>query len=67
MSGSVLLPAVLVWRVLSAVLPKGGNRGRVLGAVGYLCFIALSWSLGEGVGYVAGVGDSETHWRRDAA
>jgi hypothetical protein len=67
MSGTVLLPAVLVWRVLAAVLPRGENTGRVLGAVGYLCLIALSWSLGEGVGYVAGVGDSESHWRRGAA
>ena len=66
-SGSVLLPAVLVWRVLTAALPKGENTGRVLGAVGYLCLIALAWSLGEGVGYVAGVGDSETRWRRGDA
>jgi GT2 family glycosyltransferase len=66
-AGSMLLPAVLVWRVLSVVLPKGRDTGRVLAALGYLCLIALAWSVGEGVGYVAGVGDSETHWRRTAA
>jgi hypothetical protein len=64
MSGSVLLPAVLVWRVLSTALRKGVNGGRILGAAGYLCLIAVAWSVGEGVGYVAGVGDSETRWRR---
>ena len=67
MSGSVLLPALLVWRVLSAALPKGKDTGRILGAAGYLCLIALAWSLGEAVGYAAGVGDSESHWRRGTA
>jgi GT2 family glycosyltransferase len=66
-AGSMLLPAVLVWRVLSVVLPKGRDTGRVLAAVGYLCLIALAWSVGEGMGYVAGAGDSETRWRRGAA
>ena len=66
-AGSVVLPAVLVWRVLSVVLPKGRDRGRVLAAAGYLCLIALAWSVGEGIGYATGAGDSETRWRRSAA
>lgn len=66
-AGSLVLPAVLVWRTLSVVLPKGKDTGRVLAAVGYLCLLALAWSVGEGMGYVAGVGDSETRWRRSAA
>jgi hypothetical protein len=66
-AGSTVLPAVLVWRVLSVVLPKGRDTGRVLAALGYLCLIALAWSVGEGMGYVAGAGDSETRWRRSAA
>jgi glycosyltransferase involved in cell wall biosynthesis len=66
-AGSLVLPAVLVWRVLSVVLPKGRDTGRVLAAVGYLCLIALAWSVGEGMGYVAGAGDSETRWRRGTA
>lgn len=66
-AGSMVLPAVLVWRVLSVVLPKGRDTGRVLAGLGYLCLIALAWSVGEVVGYVAGAGDSETHWRRRTA
>jgi hypothetical protein len=66
-AGSLVLPALLVWRVLSVVLPKGRDTGRVLAAVGYLCLIALAWSVGEGMGYVAGAGDSETRWRRGTA
>ena len=66
-AGSGMLPAVLVWRVLSVVLPKGRDTGRVLAALGYLCLIALAWSVGEGMGYLAGAGDSETRWRRGTA
>ncbi len=59
----VALPAVLLWRILSTVLPKGQDTGRVLRSLGYLSLITISWSIGEFVGYVAGSGDSDSRWR----
>lgn len=59
----MLLPAVLLWRVLSIVLPKGQNTARVLGATGYLALAELWWSGGECMGYLAGAGDSDSRWR----
>ena len=62
-ASSVLLPAVIVWRVLSAVLPKGRDTRRVLGSLGYVLLLALSWSMGECTGYLFGPADSDSRWR----
>ena len=57
------LPAVLVWRPLSAALRNGRDMGPVLGSLGYLSLLALSWSSGECIGYLLGKGDSDSRWR----
>lgn len=62
-AGCALLPAVMVWRVLSVVLPKGRDTRRVLGSLGYLSLLALMWSTGECAGYVMGPGESDARWR----
>jgi hypothetical protein len=59
----VALPAVLVWRPLSAALRSGRDIGPVLGSLGYLSLLALSWSSGECIGYLFGRGDSDSRWR----
>ncbi|MDQ6888164.1 MAG: glycosyltransferase family 2 protein [Gemmatimonadota bacterium] len=58
-----LLPVVLLWRILSVVLPKGRDTWRVMRSLGFLAMIALSWSAGECVGCLAGSGDSDSRWR----
>jgi GT2 family glycosyltransferase len=58
-----LLPALLVSRVLLAVLPKRQHVRRVLSASGFVALIACSWSAGECVGYLIGSGDSDARWR----
>jgi glycosyltransferase involved in cell wall biosynthesis len=59
----IALPAVLVWRPLSAALRNGRVVGPVLGSLGYLSLLALSWSSGECIGYLFGRGDSDSRWR----
>lgn len=58
-----LLPVVLLWRVLAAVLPKRQHTRRVMSSLGFLSLITLSWSIGECVGYLRGSGDSDSRWR----
>jgi hypothetical protein len=59
----IVLPAVMVWRILSSVLPRQRDTGRVLRALGFVALISFTWSLGECVGYVVGPGDADSHWR----
>jgi hypothetical protein len=58
-----LLPSVLLWRTLPAALVRSREKWRVVSSFGYLSLIALSWSVGECVGYIAGSGDSDARWR----
>jgi len=59
----VVLPAVMVWRILSNVLPRRRDTDRVLRALGFVALISFAWSLGEFVGCVIGSGDADSHWR----
>ena len=59
----IVLPLLMVGRVMSGVLPKRQDTGRVMRATGFVVLIAAAWSLGEFVGYLAGAGDSDSRWR----
>jgi glycosyltransferase involved in cell wall biosynthesis len=59
----LVLPAVMVWRIFSNVLPRRRDTYHVLRALGFVALISSMWSLGELVGYVAGPGDADSHWR----
>lgn len=53
-----LVPAVLFARVVRKVWPKGRHRGRFVVALPGVFLSALAWGFGEGVGTVAGPGDT---------
>lgn len=56
LAGSVLLPAVLLGRVIVAVVRKGRYFGPCLLALPHLALFATVWSCGEFTGYLTGRG-----------
>jgi hypothetical protein len=59
---SVGLPLLLVGRIIRALR---GRRlwGKFLSALPWILAFAVSWAMGEAVGYLWGAGDSESSWR----
>lgn len=54
----VVLPAVLLWRILSEVWRKRCHRTELMRSVPLLLLFMLVWACGEFVGSLAGAGDS---------
>jgi len=54
--GCAALPAVVLVRILGAVLPKRRHLGWLLLSVPYLAVFACVWAAGEALGYAAGAG-----------
>ena len=50
------LPPLIYWRVVSQVLKSGRHRAELLRSLPLLALFALSWALGEAVGYWRGDG-----------
>jgi GT2 family glycosyltransferase len=55
---SVVLPAVLFLRISSGLLHKRRNLREFLLGLPVIVLFVFAWALGEGVGYLAGPGDS---------
>jgi hypothetical protein len=53
-----LLPALLSWRLLTAVAARGVPSALVWSALPWLLLFYCVWAAGEAVGYVAGGGDA---------
>ena len=53
-----LLPALLSWRLLTAVMARGVPSALVLPALPWLLLFYCVWAAGEAVGYMAGGGDA---------
>jgi hypothetical protein len=62
-AAAVLLPVVLVGRIVAATLRSRRHLARLLVAAPWLLVLLVGWSLGEGVGYLAGPGGSRLQWR----
>lgn len=58
-----LVPPLLFLRTARAAWRMPGLRGRFLRASGWLLLLQLAWGVGEGLGSVFGVGDSDSRWR----
>lgn len=56
-AATVLLPPLLLWRMQKSVRAKGLGR-EFLQALPALSMMVVVWSIGEGVGYLAGPGDA---------
>ena len=61
--GSVALPLVFCWRIIRDVLPKRRYRGKLCLSLPIIVCAAISWALGECVGYCVGAGTSCRHVR----
>ena len=61
--GSALLPFVMLSRIGRRSLGAPGLRKPLLRAFPWLAMLVGSWSLGEAIGYAAGAGHSDAHWR----
>ena len=57
-AGTLILPAVLVYRGYKQVAEKGRHKGEFVRAMPYLLLFYIVWSLGEMAGYLWGRGDS---------
>jgi len=55
---SAVLPAVLFVRITSVLLRKRRNLREFLLALPVIGLFVIAWACGEGVGYIAGPGDS---------
>lgn len=55
---SLLLPAVLLYRIAKQVWTKGRFKTQLISSLPTLAVFVVIWSLGEMVGYVAGAGDA---------
>jgi hypothetical protein len=58
---SPLVPVVLLFRIARAVVPSG-NTMPMLRSMPYLLCLLIAWGIGEGVGSIAGVDQSEEQW-----
>ena len=54
---SCLLPAILILRLGRTAQQRGRHFGKFLRALPLILALQISWSLGEGIGYLAGVRD----------
>lgn len=57
-----LVPVLHLTRIAGRVLP-GPRRGRMILTLPLMATLLLAWSLGEGIGSLAGEGASRRHWR----
>lgn len=57
------VPAILTVRVARRISRRRGFLLRYSLAFPWLIWLAVVWSLGEGIGYVAGAGNSSLHWK----
>lgn len=62
-AATVLLPALLLGRIVAATLRSRRHIARLTAASPWLLVLLVAWSLGEGVGYLAGEGKSRLQWR----
>lgn len=62
-AAAMVLPALLLGRVVAAVLQSGRQRTRLAAALPWLVALLVVWALGEGSGYLAGAGQSRAGWK----
>ena len=60
-AASPLLPALLVGRLFRRLTPKRRHIWTLTASAPVIALAIVAWSIGEGVGYVAGVGNSCRH------
>jgi hypothetical protein len=63
MAMAVALPVLFLARIVAAALRSGRHISKLVMALPWLVVLLVVWSAGEGVGYVAGEGDSRRQWR----
>ncbi|HEY1754521.1 MAG TPA: glycosyltransferase [Bryobacteraceae bacterium] len=63
LSGSVILPALLTWRIVKQTVDRGRHISDLARALPALVLLLSSWSGGEFCGYLAGEGASAGKWK----
>ena len=63
MAMAVALPVLFLGRIVAAALRSGRHIPKLVMALPWLVVLLVFWSAGEGVGYVAGEGNSRRQWR----
>lgn len=60
---ALFLPLLAVARIMKNTLRRRRHLSRLFQAVPWIVSFTVSWSLGEGAGYLLGPGDSPMRWR----
>jgi len=58
--GTLVLPALFLWRIARALLPKRRQLGTLLAVSPIVVAAVVAWAVGELVGYIRGPGTSCT-------
>jgi len=62
-AGSLALPVLLPFRIISGTIKKGRRLKELAGAAPALILLMFVWSYGEFCGYLLGEGNSASRWR----